>query len=776
MHGFPAARQRATRYIFDTILAPIKDRSWPSVIATTVGIVVSCLGSPAMAVPVDVVIEPTADAYTQQNTPTTNYGTETTVLVRQDAANALTRAGYFEFNLGNVFALNGTVTAARLEVFGSHDQGGTGVTIKAIGGIPAPNQPLVWSETSLNFNNAQTLTGVDLSGPTLSTTVVSPPPAKLYSWDVKSFVAAHVNAHSHVTVALAYTAPNTYRSTFNSKEAAANKPRLVVTVDIPPPTTITLSPVADTYTQQNTPTTNYGIQPAVLIRQDVANALTRGGYFEFDLSGLPSGMIVDAKLKLFGSQDQGGTGTTIMAVGGTANTPWSETALNYNNAQALTGLSLAGPALSMVSVMPPPAKFYDWDVKSYIISRRYSGTGTIGLGYTDANTYRSTFNSKEAATNKPQLVVSIDTRIPPPQPPQLPPDQLPGSCPNGYVVQPGLNTNFLSGGVNRAFVLNLPTDVSTRRPVWVPLTGPVESTNENLDARGGNRLMTSEGFIVIGPVRKCAGQDPNGASTSVSGGACNQAGSGGWVWNAWNDGRVFGVVGDVWKTNEGDDSRFLEAVVRCVANTYLVDGKRIFLGGILNGGTMTNRALAFNSDFWAGGEPISGEWYVTKDDGTSYTTTQTPDDFTARRAAVAANPTKIFQGRVGPYPLYNTLGNTEQLSPMIVITLWGGPNDMYNCGGVVCIDNRQSTQAGSNYFSAQPNVVHVACSSHHGLQWPTIKRDAWNRWVLRTLASHPKGTPKSAFVLPPMTMNVNGTTVDLSTDYNCVVGPYTDHY
>ena len=31
---------------------------------------------------------------------------------------------------------------------------------------------------------------------------------------------------------------------------------------------------------------------------------------------------------------------------------------------------------------------------------------------------------------------------------------------------------------------------------------------------------------------------------------------------------------------------------------------------------MTNRALLFASKFWAGGLPISGEWYVTKDDGT----------------------------------------------------------------------------------------------------------------------------------------------------------------
>ncbi len=521
---------------------------------------------------------------------------------------------------------------------------------------------------------------------------------------------------------------------------------------------INLAPTADAYTEQGQPTVNFGVSTTVLIRRDPAGTLTRGGYFQFDLSSLPqSATIVSAVLRLYGSQDQGGTGITLKAHGGTATIPWSETALTYNNALTLSGVDFNSTPLSTITVSPPPAAWYSLDVTSYIASRRSIGHATIGVGYTTTDTYRSTFNSKEAATNRPQLAVTI----------RVPMEGL-GSCPGTYVMAPGngTKTNFPHGGVNRAFTLNLPSNLSSPRPVWVPLTGSVESTNENLDARGGNRVMTSEGFIVIGPVRRCAGQDPNGAGTSVNGYPCNRAGTGGWTWNPWNEGRVFGAAGDPWKTNEGDDSRFLEAIVRCVAKTYPVDASRIYVGGISSGATMTNRALTFNSDFWAGGEPISGEWYVTQDNGNAY---PGANEFDARGAAVQANPTKIFQGRVGPYPLFNTLGNTTQLSPMIVITLWGGQTDTFSCDGVtLCANYRPTTQASSNYFSAQPNVVHVACTSHHGHQWPIFQRDAWNRWVLRTLASHPKGTPKSAFVLPALG--------GLATDYSCRVGAYTNHY
>ena len=324
-------------------------------------------------------------------------------------------------------------------------------------------------------------------------------------------------------------------------------------------------------------------------------------------------------------------------------------------------------------------------------------------------------------------------------------------CPENYEPKAGLNVDFPSDGKLRAFIVVPPKDAKGPAPVWVPMSGTVESANANLyvSRSGDNAKLAEHGFMVVAPVRDCAKQDP-----ALAAGACNGPGRNGWTWNPWNDGRAPTAAGDRFRADAGDDARFLEAMVRCVGTKWKLDPKRLFVGGISAGGTMTNRALLFGSDFWAGGLPISGEWYATRDDGSSV-------PFAAARAMVAAEPTKVWQGRVGPYPLPARLG------PMVVLSVWGGAKDLWDCGPPIglCSDYRPTTQAGSNYFSAQPDVVHVACTAGHGHMWPQVNTDAFNLWVLRTLASHPKGSKPAAFRLttPP-------------DGYSCRLGRFTDHY
>lgn len=328
---------------------------------------------------------------------------------------------------------------------------------------------------------------------------------------------------------------------------------------------------------------------------------------------------------------------------------------------------------------------------------------------------------------------------------------LKGDCPDGYVVKAGLNADFPHAGARRAFLVYPPEGVTGPAPVFVPLTGSVESTLDNLTVprSGATSLMAKQGFLVIGPVRECANQDP-----SLRAGVCNGPGHDGWNWNPWHEGRAAGAAGDRFKTEEGTDSTFLIAAVKCAARSFPVDARRIYLGGISSGGTMTNRALTFRSDFWAGGLPISGEWYVSKDDGSGL-------GFNDARAYVASDPHRIFQGRVGPYPL------RAKLDPMIVITVWGGEKDLWDCGPPLglCSDYRPTTQAGSNYFSSIRTVVHVACTAGHGHMWPQANTQAFNAWALKTLASHPKGADPRRFRLTPP-----------PEGYACKLGRFTDHY
>jgi poly(3-hydroxybutyrate) depolymerase len=325
------------------------------------------------------------------------------------------------------------------------------------------------------------------------------------------------------------------------------------------------------------------------------------------------------------------------------------------------------------------------------------------------------------------------------------------ACPQGFEPREGLNTGFMSDGISRAFVVRPAKGVTGPAPVWVPLTGTVESTNANLTVprSGANALMADQGFTVIAPVRQCAEQDPD-----VGRGQCDGPGSNGWNWKPWNDGRAGNASGDKWRNDAGPDARFFEAMVRCVGTKFPLDARRLYLGGISAGGTVTNRVLTFNTGFWAGGMPISGEWYVSRDDGS-------PLSFTDSRQSVISAPTKIHQGRVGPFPLH------AAVPPMVIIAVWGGERDLWDCGPPtgLCADYRPSTQAGSNYFSSMSNVVHVSCTASHGHMWPQVNTQAFNLWALRTMASHPKGAnPRSFRLTPP------------PEGYSCKLGPFTDHY
>jgi hypothetical protein len=283
------------------------------------------------------------------------------------------------------------------------------------------------------------------------------------------------------------------------------------------------------------------------------------------------------------------------------------------------------------------------------------------------------------------------------------PSALVGSCPSGFVVGAGRNTGFVSDGVDRTFHVMLPAELTTPRPLFVSLTGTVQEELA-FATQSGLAELPSSGWIVVAPVRIC----------SQAGTNCAQVGGDGRIWEPWYDGTTGGA-----KDDEGPDVRFVEAMVRCAASTWPVDKNRIYVGGISAGGSFTNRNLTFNSDFFAGGVPSSGNWYSG--------------------AAAPATATTMDRS--------------------IVILIWGGPTDVWPATNPLA-NYDPETRLAAEYYAAQSNVVTVACSGTHGHVWPTVMTP----WLATTLLSHPKGSAPAAFKLtePP-------------TGFSCVLGKYTDH-
>jgi poly(3-hydroxybutyrate) depolymerase len=260
----------------------------------------------------------------------------------------------------------------------------------------------------------------------------------------------------------------------------------------------------------------------------------------------------------------------------------------------------------------------------------------------------------------------------------------------------------LAGGAERIFHALVPTDTSTPRPVFVSLTG-TEQEELAFAEQSALAELPDSGWIVLAPVRNCSQARTNCATT----------GSDGRVWEPWYDG-VFPP-----NDEEGPDVRFVDAMVRCAAVEWPVDAKRVYVGGISAGGSFTNRNLTFNSELFAGGVPSSGNWYG---------------------------------GGAAP-------ASAVTLEPMIAIVIWGGPDDVWPATNPLA-DYDPETRLAAQYYTAQPNLVTVACSGTHGHIWPT----AMTPWLAQTLLSHPKGSPASRFQLTPP-----------PAGFSCVLGPYTDH-
>jgi hypothetical protein len=300
-------------------------------------------------------------------------------------------------------------------------------------------------------------------------------------------------------------------------------------------------------------------------------------------------------------------------------------------------------------------------------------------------------------------------------------------CPDGFEPQAGMNRGFMSDGVARDFGVYLPSDTDAPSPVYLALTGTVQTEAQFLMA-SGLQSLTRMGFIVLLPSRIC----------STRGTDCN-----GWGDNLTKDGRLWEPWFDAsseerYRQDPGPDVRFYEAMVKCVAKSWPVDPKRVYLGGISAGGTITNRNMTFNSDFFAGGVNASGVWFSVKGSIRPQPADQVEDD---------------REGWCCPRPLHT-------MDSSIVINIYGGARDTWanpNAMPAVNVDFKTETQLAAAYYAAQPNVLTISCSGEHGHFWP----NAATEWLASTLLSFPKGTDPASFELPSQPPQMN-----------CKIGPY----
>lgn len=155
------------------------------------------------------------------------------------------------------------------------------------------------------------------------------------------------------------------------------------------PNTITETPVADTWVQDTTPTTNYGAKPTIGVDQspDVKHILLM-----FDVSGLQGRPVVSAKLRLY-CVDPSSFGGEFHRV---TSTSWDESTVTWNTAPAADSTVLG--TLGSVQV----GNWYEVDVTPAV-----TGDGLVSFEAVSTSTNGADYSSKEGAAGlAPQLVVT----------------------------------------------------------------------------------------------------------------------------------------------------------------------------------------------------------------------------------------------------------------------------------------------------------------------------------------------------------------------------------
>jgi hypothetical protein len=124
----------------------------------------------------------------------------------------------------------------------------------------------------------------------------------------------------------------------------------------------------------------------------------RISYVKFSISNLTG--VTAAKIQMWGKL--GSAGSVPVAVGSVATTSWSETGITWNNKPAIGGTLASGTVASTTLTR------LDFDVTGYIKSQRSAGKTTVSFAVqgTTSTSAVASFNSREASSNKPRLVIT----------------------------------------------------------------------------------------------------------------------------------------------------------------------------------------------------------------------------------------------------------------------------------------------------------------------------------------------------------------------------------
>lgn len=174
-----------------------------------------------------------------------------------------------------------------------------------------------------------------------------------------------------------------------------------------PSTFDTVSVVADAYVRGGTyATTTYGTIDATQLqtKTEVNTEFIRQAYLRFDISDIKDVLV--AKLRLFGKRNSTESSNIKVGVYGISNTTWNENTITWINKPSADEVELDQV---IVDALPTGGQYYEWDVSEWVKSAKENGGAAVSFRISNFENTISyvQFNSKEASSNKPQLVFML---------------------------------------------------------------------------------------------------------------------------------------------------------------------------------------------------------------------------------------------------------------------------------------------------------------------------------------------------------------------------------
>jgi acid phosphatase type 7 len=360
------------------------------------------------------------DSYVDSAQPTANFGSVVTMLIR---GNTSMKRGLLRFNL-SVIPANAQINSAILKLSVSSDGSSVAGNVNSVIGS--------WAENTVTYSTAPQIGALIAALPNPAS------PSSSISVDLTSYIIGKSSADFYITssngdgvryytheksiiqspqLIITWTVASTPTPMADLTKTSTSLPTAVVTptqtptntrtssitptsnlptatITTPAPNTIlTFTPVVDTYVQADLPTSGFGSSTQIV----VDNSPIRNLLLKFTVSGIGTRSVLSAKLRLY-CVDGSPFGGEFHRV---ADTSWSETTVNWNNAPTADVSSVATLARVVAST------WYEVDVTSLVTE-----DGTFSLRALSTSTDGAYYSSKEGTTGfAPQLVITTSASM-----------------------------------------------------------------------------------------------------------------------------------------------------------------------------------------------------------------------------------------------------------------------------------------------------------------------------------------------------------------------------